>query len=137
MDIVERFEGIAVGESGVAEDANDMLVALLLVAGSGHAQSGRESGSGVTGTIAIMLTLGAQGESVETVRGADGMESVLATREDLMDIALMTHIPDELVFGGGEDVMERDAELNDAQIRSEMATVLGQLGDKFLPHFHG
>ena len=39
-DVVERFEGDAVGEGSVAGDGDDVLVAAGEVAGDGHAQSG-------------------------------------------------------------------------------------------------
>src|SRR6202034_3025071 len=38
-DIVDRFEGNAVGEGRVAGDGDDMLVAAREVSGDGHAQS--------------------------------------------------------------------------------------------------
>src|SRR5256885_10161045 len=43
-----------------------------------------------------------------------------SAREQLVDISLMAHIEDKMVFWSIEDVMHRQSQLNDAQVRSKM-----------------
>ena len=74
VDVVERFECNAVGEGGVACDGDHVFVATSEIASNGHAECGRESGSGVPRAIAVVLAFGAQHETVEAAGLADGRE---------------------------------------------------------------
>ena len=46
-----------------------------------------------------------------------------------MCIALVPHIPDDLVFGRIEDIMEGNCKLNDAEARGEVAPCMGDSVD--------
>ena len=49
----------------------------------------------------------------------------------------MAHVPDEFVLGRVEDAVQRDGQLDHAEVRADMAAGLGQAGDEFLPDFAG
>ena len=66
---------------------------------------------------------------------ADGVEAVAAAGEQLVDVGLVADVEDEAVGGRIENGMERDGQLDDAQIGPEMAARFGQNGDEFLADF--
>ena len=129
-DVVQRLEGHAVGQRGVAKDTDDVLVALTLVTRGAHPEGGRERRARMACAEAVVLGLRAEREAVQAVGLADGVEAVLAAREQLVDIDLMAHIPDEFVLRRAEDAVQCDGEFHHAEVRAEMAAGLGELGDE-------
>ena len=95
-----------------------------------HAERGGQRRAGVARAVTIMLALGAQREAVQAVRRADGVKAVLAAGQQLVDVALVAHVPDKFVLGRGEDVVQREGQFDHAEVRAEMAAVLGQLADQ-------
>jgi hypothetical protein len=49
-----------------------------------------------------------------------------------MDITLVADIPNELVLGCGKNMVQREGQLDHAQVGSEVAAVLGEHGDEFV-----
>ena len=86
----------------------------------------------MTGTIAVMLAFTSKSESVQSIGGADGMESVLPPGEQFMDIDLMADIPDEFIMRRAETTMQGDGQLHDTQVRPHMPAVPGEFGDQLL-----
>ena len=116
LDVVECLETDAVGQGRIAEDADDVLVSLLLVAGGAHAQGGRQRRTGMAGPVAVVFALRPEGEAVEAIGGPDGPESVFSAGQDFVHVHLVTDIPDKLVFGCLEDPVQGDGEFNDAEV---------------------
>ena len=54
-----------------------------------------------------------------------------AAGQNFVDINLMAHVPDELVLGRVENLVQRDGQFHDAEIRAEMAAALGEALDQF------
>jgi hypothetical protein len=131
-DIVHGFERDAVGEGGVAEDTDHVFLASPLIAGGAHAEGRAQCGAGVARPVAVVFAFRPQGESIQTIGGADGAESVLSAGEDLVDVDLMAHVPHEFVGGGFEAAMQGDSQFDDPQVRPQMAAVLGESVDQFL-----
>ena len=65
------------------------------------------------------------------------MKTVLTAREKLVDVNLVTDIPNKFIVRSGEDAVQRQGELNHAKIRPEMATVDSELGDEFVADLLG
>ena len=120
-DVVHRFEGDAVGEGGVAGDGDDVFVASGQVAGHGHAQRGGKRGTGVTGSVGVVLAFGAEHEAIQAAGLADGLKTVAAAGEDFVDIGLVAYVEEDLVVGCVEDCMQGESELNHAEIGAQMA----------------
>jgi len=91
----------------------------------------------VAGAITIVLAFRAQGKAVQAAGRANGMKLIFATGQQLVHVALMTHIPDEFVLGRLKDAVQRECEFDHPEVGSEMATVLGQDGDQLLADFPG
>ena len=53
----------------------------------------------------------------------------------LVDVALVADVEDELVLRRVENAMQRDGQLDDAEIRSEMAAGLREDLDQLIAHF--
>jgi hypothetical protein len=134
-DVVQTLEGDAVRHRRVAEDADDMLAAVALVAGGTHAERGGNGGARVAGSVAVVLALGAEGEAVQAVGRPDGVEAVLPAGQQLVDIDLMAHVPDEFVLRRGEHAVHGDGQFHDPQIGTEVAAIGRELGDQFFAHF--
>ena len=49
-------------------------------------------------------------------------ERLLAARDELVDVSLVTGVPDDGVVGGGEHAVQGDCELHDPEIRAEVTT---------------
>ena len=89
----------------------------------------------MTRAEAIVLAFGAEHEAVEAARLADGVEAVAASGEQLVDVGLMADVENEAVGRRVENGVERDGQLDHAEIRPEMAAGLGQDGDEFVANF--
>ena len=101
----------------------------------GHAEGGGKGGARVACSIAVVFTLGAEEEAVQTVMLADGVDAVPAASKHLMNVALMGDIKDEAILRGVENPVQGDAELHDSKIRAQMAAGLAECLDECLTDF--
>ena len=85
----------------------------------------------------VVNAFGALGEAGKPARLAQRADVVAAPRQDLVRVALMADIPDQLVVGRVEDMVQRDRQLDDAKARAEMAARDRDGGDRLLPQFLG
>ncbi len=76
-DVVQRLERNAIRQRGVAEDGHDVFITAALVAGGANPQGGGQCRASVSGTVTIVLALGAQGVAVQTIGQANGVKKVL------------------------------------------------------------
>ena len=136
-DLVEGLEGRAAGQAPVADDGDDVEILLLLVPGHGHAQGGRQGRRGVAGVEGVVRALLAGGEAEQAVELAEAAEPVPPPGEDLVGVALVADVPDELVPGRVEDVVEGQGQLDDPEVRGQMAAVLRDRGDDLGPDLGG
>src|SRR5262249_34688231 len=74
-----------------------------------------------------LRALGEAGESAALPERAD---AVAAARQDLVRIGLMTDVPDDLVIGRVEHMVERNRELDHAESRAQMPAGLGDGVDR-------
>jgi hypothetical protein len=123
-DIVEGLKGDSIGEGRVAGDGDDVLLAARQIASHGHSQGRGESRSGVPRSEGVVLALGAQHEAVEAARLADGLHAVQAAGEHLVDVGLMAHVEEQLVFRGVEDGVKGQGKLDDPEVRAQMTAGL-------------
>ena len=56
-------------------------------------------------------------------------DAVAAAGQDLVRIALMTHVPDQLVVGRVEDRMDSDGQFHDTEGGTQVAAGFGDSGD--------
>ena len=136
-NVVQGFEGNSIGKGGVAGNRDHVLIAAGHIAGHSHAERRGERGSGMSGSIAVMLALGAQGEPVQPAGLPDGIELLAAAGEDLMGIDLVADIPDKPVLRRIEDIMQGQGQLHDPEIGAQMAACFGQCLDQEFTNLGG
>ena len=114
--LVEGLEGDPAREGAVAEDADDAAVVLPGDAlGLDEAESVADRRRRVAGADDVVRRLGALRESGETAVLADGPEAVAPSREQLVRVALVAHVPDDLVLRTLQHAVQRDGEFDRAQ----------------------
>ena len=84
-----------------------------------------------------MLALGAEQESVEPAVLAHGSKPRAATREHLMDVALMADVEEDPVRRRVEDTVKGDRQFDDTEVGTEMAPRLGEGADEFFADLLG
>mmetsp|Transcript_108561 Transcript_108561/g.350327 ORF Transcript_108561/g.350327 Transcript_108561/m.350327 type:complete len:482 (+) Transcript_108561:1298-2743(+) len=130
--VIHRLPGHAAGDGAVADDSD--AVAFLAQADPGLLEADRRADGGgrVASTEGIILGLLALGEAGEATPLAQGVDAIAAAREDLVRLALVRHIPADLVPGRVVDRMQCHSELDDTEAGSEVATGDGN-GIEHLP----
>ncbi len=129
--VVHRLVGHAGADGAVADHSDDVAGRLAEVAGNGEAEPGGDRGRGVCGAEGVVGAFGALGEAGEAAFLAQGADAVAAAGDDLVRIALVADVPDQLVVGRVEDGVDGDGQLDDAEAGTEMAAGLGDGGDQF------
>src|SRR5262245_50325105 len=124
FDVIERFVANSARESSVARYDDDVLVTAPQVAPDGHAECCGKRRSCVAGAIAIMFALGAQKKTVEPAELAHRTKSIKPAGKHFVDVALVTNVHDETVTRGVEHAMQRNGQLHNPEVRSEMAAGL-------------
>src|SRR5260370_24467748 len=129
--VVQGLKGNAVGQCGVADDGHYVFIAAATVTRRANSERSRKSGARMSGAVAVMLALGAHRKAAQAPRAADGAKAVPPVGQQFVHIDLMAYVPDKFVLRRLESVMERDGQLDHAQIRAEMAAIPGQAFDEF------
>ena len=136
-DVIQRLERNAVGQRRVAENGHHLLVGAAFVARGGNTQGRRQGRARMRRAVTIVGTLGSQREPVQPVRQPHGMETVFASGEQFVNVRLMTDVPNELVFGRVKHSMERECQLDHAEVWPQMPAVPGEHRDQLVPDFFG
>ena len=84
------------------------------------------------GSIAVVLAFAAEQKSIEPLVLADGGKAIEAAGEQLVNVALMAHIKDKLVFWSFKNTMQRDRQFDHAKIGSEVAAGIRKNLDEFV-----
>jgi len=88
----------------------------------------------VEGVIGTFRPLG---KAADTPVLAQGVELPLAPGQEFVGIGLMAHVPDDLVLGGVEDIVQSNGELHHPEARGQMPAGLGHRGNDFFPDLPG
>ena len=129
-DVVQRLEGDAVGECGVAGQRNHMLCATGKIARHRHAQRRGKCGARVPCAVTVMLALCPQHESIQPTRLPHGIEAIHAAGQHLVHVGLMADVENKLVFGRFEDGVQGQRQLHHAEVRTKMSTGLRERDDQ-------
>ena len=141
-DVVERLPCHATGERAIAHHGDDMssigpgqlaldLERLRDAVGVG------QCGRGVRVLDDVMLGLRPRRVAGQTTLLAERVEVTPAPGEDLVDVCLVTGVPQDDVVGRVEDAMQGEGHLDDSEVRAEMATSGGHLAHEELPDLLG
>jgi hypothetical protein len=89
----------------------------------------------VTRAIAIVLALGAQQKAIEPAELTHGAKSIEPTGKHFVDVTLMADVHYETVTRGVEHAMQRNGQLHNAQVRSQVPARLRENLDQLVAHF--
>jgi hypothetical protein len=115
----------ASGEGTVTYHGNGIGIRASELVGLGKAQSGGEGSGGVPSAKAVMLAFAAEGKAGEPSAVAQGGKTVPSAGEKLMNVALVTHVENNMVVWGAEYPMQSQGQLHYAEIRGQMSAVSG------------
>ena len=76
----------------------------------------------MTRAIDVVLRLGNFSKAGKTVELPDRHHTIEPASQHLMNIALVTRIPDQPVDRAVEHIVERNCQLNNAEVAAEMTT---------------
>src|SRR5439155_12624822 len=74
---------------------------------------------------------------VKTIGRANRMRAVFASREQLVNVDLMAYVPDKFVLRGIEDMVQRETQLDDAEVWPQVTAIFGKYRDQFVPDLLG
>src|ERR1700751_489955 len=85
-------------------------------------------------SITVVFALGPQEKSIQPSILPNRIEPVPTTGKKLMDIPLMAHVENQLVFWGIENPVQRNCQLYHTQVRTEVPTGLRENRNQFIPY---
>ncbi len=129
-DVVERLPGHAAGEGTVTGDGHDVAVLPADGVGLGQAVGVGQRRGGVGVLDDVVRGLGLAGVAREAALLAQGVEVARAPGEHLVHVALVTGVEDDPVARGVEDPVHGHGQLDDAEVRAEVAPDLGGRADQ-------
>src|SRR6266850_5529315 len=65
------------------------------------------------------------------------MKAILAPGQKFMDIDLMADIPNKFLYGRVENIMERNCQLDHAQVGTKVTSAFGKSSDEFIADLLG
>ena len=137
--LADRLEGDAPGHRAVADDGDDLagvdLVSVAHALLDPHRVADR--GGGVAGAHDVVLGLRDRAERRQALVLADRVESVAATREDLVRIGLVPDVPQDLVARRVEQRVQRYGQLAGAEVGPEVTADLADRVDDQLADLLG
>ena len=86
-----------------------------------HAQRRRDGGGRVRRAEGVVLALAALGKPDSRPELAQRRHRLAAAGEDLVRVGLVADVPDDAVVGRVEDVVQRDRQLDRAEVRRQVA----------------
>ncbi len=122
--MVQSFQGHAAGQRPVADHGHDVEFLVPAVAGDGQARGEAERRGSVPGVQDVVLALGAVGETEQAALFADGKYPFPAAGDDLVGIALVADVPDDLVQRRVEDPMQGQGQVHGPQVGRQVPAVL-------------
>jgi hypothetical protein len=81
----------------------------------------------------VVRALDSAGIAGEPAKGPQRVKVVHAPSHELVDISLVTDIPDDAIVGTVKYPVQGDGQLHDSEVGAEMAAGLGDLLDEKLP----
>ena len=136
---VQALEGQAVHDGGIADDGNDVVRTADLLVAAGHADRRADRCSSVADGEQVIGRFFGGRKSAHRALLAKLGKLCGSSRQELMRVALVAHVPEKPVRAGGirakvVDVMQRDRQLDHPQVRGQVAAVLRDRVEDHIAH---
>ena len=122
--IVDGLNGNSGRHGSVADHADDAPVPPHDIIAGHDAEPGRDGGSRVARQEGVIVAFFGVGEAGEPAVLAHGVYLVLPSRQNLVRVALVPHVPEQPVFKEVEGVVQSYRQFRRAEIRGEVAAFL-------------
>src|SRR5437867_12895481 len=119
--VVRRLVGEPARPRAVAYDRHDLVPLTLEIPRGRDAERRRQPRARMAGPELVMLALAAPQEARQPAALAQRGEALVPAGENLPGIALVPHVPDDLVARGIETVAQRHRELHHAESCADVA----------------
>jgi hypothetical protein len=118
--VVERLERHATRHRAVTDHRDDPLIAPAGVAGLREPERDGDRVRRMACVESVVGTLVALREPADAAILAQRREALGPAREDLVDVALMPHVPDHAVLRRVERAEQPDREFHDPEVRRQV-----------------
>ena len=118
--VVEALEGHPRAHRAVADDRDDLALLALALGGDRHAQRRRDRRRRVRGAEGVVDALGAPREARRPAGHPQPLHRRAPAGEDLVRVGLVPDVPDDAVARRVVDVVQRDRELDGAEVRRQV-----------------
>ncbi len=122
--IVQRFECHAGCHGAIADDGHCPAIEACLLCGHGHTQRCRDGSAGMAGAKGVVFALCPSRETGNAAGLAQAFHGLASTRQNLVRVGLVAHIPYQAVIRRIEDIMQGDGEFDHTKIGRQVAAGL-------------
>ena len=123
--VVQRLIAHTAGQGPIAHQRHHMIVLSLKVPCPCQSQRRRDRRGGMSRFKGVAGTFAPLGKAGNAAEGAQGVEHLIPPRQQLMHIALVSHVKDDLIFGDVKHAVQRQCQLHHPQIGGQMSAAMG------------
>src|SRR6516162_5932337 len=114
--MIYGFQSHSSCQAAIANDGDHLVFLLKMISCQRHTNSERDRCRTVSGKKRIMFAFERIDKTAQSFVLPQSVKLMAATCQHLVHVALVTDIPEDLVFRGLEDVVERQGNLDNAKI---------------------
>ena len=134
-DVVHALVDHTARERTIADDGDDLARFSAQLFGPRNANGQRKSRVAMACNKGVVLALIGVGETRNAVDLTQLRKALFAAGQQFVGVALMSHIKYDLIFGRFQHPMERDRQLDCAEVRGQMTARFGNIIQQKFPNF--
>ena len=131
--VVQRFVAHAAGQRAVAHHSHDPVLFSPHIPRPRHAQGGGNGGGRVARVERVVFAFLPAGKAAQPVQLPQGGKVPASAGEQLMGVALVAHIENQLILRAVKHPMQRNGQLHRPQIGGQVPAVYRHGADDFFP----
>ena len=133
--VVDRFERDTAGERTVAHQRDHLVVIAAEIPGRRHSQRGTDRRAGMADAERVVFALASFGKSAQAILLPERVKLVEPAGDHLVAVRLVADVPNDLVFGSVENVVERQCQFDRAQACTEVPARFADVFEDFFAQF--
>src|SRR5512147_1980777 len=135
--MVQSLQRHPSGHGAIPDHAHNLMFLAQLLTSPDHAERSGDPCACVPGIERIVFTFFPLTEPAQPAVLPQRMKLLPASSEKLMRITLIAGIPDDLVGGRIQEIMQRNRQFYDTQVRRQVSADGGHSTDNLLANFLG